>query len=113
MPHVFDFFYTSCSTTMAMQSNKLQVYCYIWENQAFSQNLKSGRPGGMSLHKFVKALVHFASFSPRIGHPQDTWMPFWLKAWGELYIKRRTTFSDIHLRVITKHWTQKKLGKGC
>ena len=31
-------------------------------------------------HKFVKALVHLASFSLRIGHPQDTQTPFWLKA---------------------------------
>ena len=52
----------------------------LYMNQAFSQNLKSGRPGGMSPHKFVKALVHFSSFSLRIGRPQDTRTPFWLKA---------------------------------
>ena len=49
-------------------------------SQAFSQNLKSGRPGGMSPCKFVKALVHFSSFSPSIGRPQDAWTPIWLKA---------------------------------
>ena len=40
--------------------------------QAISQNVKSGRPGGISPHKFGKTLVHLASFSPRIGCPQDT-----------------------------------------
>ena len=47
-------------------------YCL---HQAFSQNLESGHPGGMLPHKFVKALVHFSSFCPRIGRPQDTRMP--------------------------------------
>ena len=55
-------------------------------HQAFSQNLKSGRTGGIFPHKFGKALVHFASFSPRIGRPQETWMPFWLKACNQVII---------------------------
>ena len=59
------------------------VYIYFWAAyfQAFSQNLKSGCPGDMFPHKFVKALVNFSAFSPRIGCPPDTWTPFWLKAW--------------------------------
>ena len=27
------------------------------------------------------SLVHFSSFSPRIGRPQDSRTPFWLQAW--------------------------------
>ena len=66
-------------------SPKIKGFNFLWKKwklfsklsammdlQAFSQNLKSGRPGGMPSHEFVKALVHFSSFSPRIGHPQDT-----------------------------------------
>ena len=45
------------------------------KNQAFSQNLKSGRPGGMSPYKFVKALVYFVSFSLRISGLGVHWTP--------------------------------------
>ena len=64
------------------------------EEQAFSQNLKSGHPGGMSPHKFVKALVHFASFSPRIGRPQDTLL-------AKSLLRRRCRSVEQSLSVLT------------
>ena len=46
----------------------------------------------MSPHKFVKALVHFSSFSPRIGHPQDTLLAKSL--WGSM----RKSYDGKHSR---------------
>ena len=47
-------------------------------NQAFSQILKSGRPGGMFPHK-IRLSEFSLNFSKKSGLPQDAWPPFWLK----------------------------------
>ena len=52
--------------------------------QAFSQDLKSGRPKytvnrACSNEKFIRQHIKTKRFSSISGCPQDTWMPIWLK----------------------------------